>query len=185
MAQDNYSVRISHGRASEKNLGDIIIGDFSSHSKVLRVTSLEVGHILYRDFYDLPIDIYLKGGLSYFDESGAKNEDDVYEGLFSIKAYYNFFDKGARFGFAEGISYVNNYLYAEESEAMRENDHYSKLLNYLDISLDFSIGKLIDNKTLYGAYFGYALKHRSGVAGLYNGVRGGSNYNTLYLELNF
>ena len=183
---DKYSFRVANGYASAVNLGDIVMGDFSSHPVDLRVTSFDAGYLLKKDFYDLPIDIYLKSGFAIFDESGA-NRDDVYEGTLYIKAYYNidFWENRVRFGFAEGISYVTNYLYAEESEAIREGDNYSKFLNYLDISLDFNVGKLVRYKPLEKVYFGYALKHRSGVAGLYNGVRGGSNYNTLYLEANF
>jgi outer membrane protein len=54
------------------------------------------------------------------------------------------------------------------------------------LSVDFDIGKLISYKPLHGTYIGWALKHRSGIFGLINNVRkGGSNYNTIFLERNF
>ncbi|MBA1433616.1 MAG: hypothetical protein FAF04_08555, partial [Epsilonproteobacteria bacterium] len=50
----------------------------------------------------------------------------------------------------------------------------------MDISLDFDLGKLVRVKSLEEFYVGVLIKHRSGVFGLYNGVHGGSNYNSLY-----
>jgi outer membrane protein len=61
----------------------------------------------------------------------------------------------------------------------------SKMLNYLDISFDIDIGRLLSIDTLHDTYLGYTLKHRSGIFGLFNGVKGGSNYNMITLEKNF
>jgi len=47
------------------------------------------------------------------------------------------------------------------------------------------MGKLVHLKSLEDTYLGVAIKHRSGVFGLYNGVHGGSNYNSFYIEKNF
>jgi len=48
------------------------------------------------------------------------------------------------------------------------------------------MGKLFGYKQLEGTNLGFAIKHRSGIYGLINSVRrGGSNYNTLYIESKF
>jgi hypothetical protein len=135
------------------------------------------------------MDIYVKGGFSYFDESKAPiNRDDVYEATLYVKAYWNFdfLENRVRLGFGEGASYTSNILYVEYKEATEKNDNNSYFLNYLDISLDFDFGKLVKYKPLHGTYIGWALKHRSGIYGLINNVeKGGSNYNTIYLEKTF
>lgn len=181
----NYSLRFAYGYASKQDLGQIIFGDFSSHSRDLSVYALDAGYILEKNYFNLPLDLYLKGGLSYYNEDEFR---DAMEATLYVKLYYNidFLDNRIRFGFGEGVSYTNKLLETEYFEAIEDgNEPTSKFLNYLDISLDFDLGKLIAYKPLNETYIGYALKHRSGVFGLYNGVHGGSNYNTFYLENNF
>jgi len=184
-AQDKYSTRIAYGTASQNNLGAIISGQLGSHPKDLSMVAVEGGYLLKQNLFDWPIDIYAKAGLSYFNEDV---HDNVLETLIYIKAYYNFdfLDNRVRFGFGEGGSYVSSVLEAEHDEALLENGTTSNYLNYLDISLDFDIGKLIRYKPLDNTYFGILLKHRSGIFGLINNVDGGgSNYNSIYLEKNF
>ncbi|MBN2815731.1 MAG: hypothetical protein JXQ67_03560 [Campylobacterales bacterium] len=187
-AEENYSLRVAYGQASSSTLGDIISGDFSSHEKSLNVVALDGGYLLKQGAFEWPMDVYVKSSISYFDESDA-NRDALYELTLYIKAYWNFdfLDNRVRFGFGEGASYTSDILFVEAEEAATIVDgKTSYFLNYLDISLDFDIGKLVGVKTLEGAYFGWALKHRSGIYGLINGVsKGGSNYNTLYIEKNF
>jgi len=182
---DKYSIRAAYGVATANSLGDVISGNLGSHPQDLSVVAIDAGYLLKEDLFDLPIDIYAKGGLSYFNEG---THDDTYEGLAYIKAYYNidFLDNRVRFGFGEGVSYTTSVLEAERYEAVIDNENTSKFLNYLDISLDFDIGRLINYKPMKDTYFGILLKHRSGIFGLINNVKGGgSNYNSIYLERNF
>lgn len=185
-AEDNkYSMRIAYGTASKNDLGDIISGNLGSNSQNLSVVAIDGAYLLKKDLFDLPIDIYAKAGLSYFNEA---THDNVYEVIAYIKAFYNidFLDNRVRFGFGEGGSYVSSVLDVENEDAKDNNDHTSNYLNYLDISLDFDIGKLIHYKPMHETYFGILLKHRSGIFGLINNVKhGGSNYNSIYLERNF
>lgn len=184
IAQEKYSLRIAYGNVSASNLGEIIFGNWQSHPNNLRVLALDGGYLLSKDAYDLPLDIYTKIGVAYFDEDSVHN--DIYEGTLYIKAYYRFYEDKIRLGLAEGISYTSNTLLCESMEAEEKNDNTSKFLNYLDISLDVDLGRVFNNKALRGTFLGYAIKHRSGVAGLINDVsHGGSNYNTLYIESNF
>ena len=188
-AQDDYSLRLAYGKASQSDLGNIISGDFFSNNHIenLKVYALDGGYLLKESLFGWPLDTYIKGGFSYFDESGA-SRDDLYEMTLSLKAYwnFNFLSNRIRFGFAEGVSYTSGILYVEYEEAISKNDNNSRILNYLDISLDFDLGRLIHYKPIYNTYIGWALKHRSGIFGLINNVEsGGSNYNTIYLEKNF
>ena len=187
-AQDNYSLRLAHGQASTKDLGEIITGDFlNTHPKGLYVTAVDGGYLLQKGAFNLPLDFYLKGGLSAFDDRNA-NDNMVYETTLYLKLYYNidFWNNRVRFGFGEGASYTSGILYVEKEDAEKNQDNNSKILNYLDISLDVDLGRLFKSETLRETHFGWALKHRSGIYGLINNVRhGGSNYNTFYIEKNF
>ena len=61
----------------------------------------------------------------------------------------------------------------------------SKLLLYLDPTIDLNLGDLVRAKSLRETYIGLGVSHRSGVFGsakLFNNVDGGSNYIYAYLE---
>ena len=61
----------------------------------------------------------------------------------------------------------------------------SKLLNYLDPSIDVSLGDLINSHALKDTFIGVGVSHRSGIFGasrILGGVNGGSNYMYTYLE---
>lgn len=183
-ATKEYSFRVGYGLASENDLGEIVFGDFGTHPRDLSVYALDGGYLLQEGLSSWPIDFYVKGGVSYFNEDTFSN---TYEMTLYIKAYYNidFYDNRVRIGAAEGISYTLHTLETEYYEAIDDGEVTSKFLNYLDLSVDFDFGRAVGSKLLEDTYIGYALKHRSGVFGLYNGVHGGSNYNTFYLEKNF
>lgn len=180
-----YSLRIAYGKASQNDFGNIISGDLGSHPRDLSVTALDGGYLLLKDIYELPFDLYLRSSLSYFNEDQFK---DAYELTLYIKLYYNlnFWGNQVRLGFGEGGSYTNAILETEYFEAQDNGDNNSKYLNYLDVTLDFDLGKLVRVDALNELYIGYGLKHRSGIFGLINNVRkGGSNYNTFYIEKKF
>jgi len=178
-----YSMRVGYGWASNNDLGDIISGKLGSTPQNLTVVNVDGGYLLKEGMFDLPIDVYAKGGLSRFKELSGS----TYEATLYIKALYNldFSDNRVRFGLGEGISYATSVLDVERIEEAPKNGKTSKFLNYLDISVDIDLGRLINYEPMKDVYLGYLLKHRSGVFGLFNGVSGGSNYNTLYIETNF
>ncbi len=188
VAQDEYSLKVAYGEASSSDFGEIISGNIKAHAEDLKVTAIDGGYLLKEGAFEWPMDVYLKGGLSYFDDSSVEGRDNVYEAVLYIKAYWNFdfLNNRIRVGFGEGVSYTSAIIYTEYKEAFDENDNNSNWLNYIDFSVDFDFGRLITYKPLYGTYIGWAIKHRSGVYGLINNVNnGGSNYNTIYLEKNF
>lgn len=185
MAQNEFSVRTLYGSASANDLGQIILGNLGSEPEDLTVMAMDGGYLLQHNSLHYPIDIYAKVGVSKFYEDRYR---DVYEVVAYLKLFYNvdFLENRLRFGFGEGGSYTNHILRAEFLEAQEEHGKTSYFLNYLDITADFDLGKLLHSKSLYTTYIGIALKHRSGIFGLINNVRhGGSNYNSLYIEKNF
>jgi len=185
-AEELYSLRVAHGKASDSDLGEILYGDWQKRQYDFRVYALDGGYLLSKNIYDLPIDLYAKAGVAYFDEDSL--QDDIYEVTLYIKAYYNidFSDNRFRFGFGEGGSYTSDVLMCEYIDANEKNDNYSRFLNYLDISFELDFGRLINYKPLHNTYVGWTIKHRSGVFGLINNVsHGGSNYNTFSIEKNF
>jgi len=185
IAQDNYSMRVVHGTATQYNLGDVVSGDFGNYRHNLTVTSVDGGYLLKNTLGSLPIDLYAKSGVSYYNEGNYK---DAYGLDLYIKALWNvdFLENRVRVGFGEGVSYTTRLLQTELIDAAKQDGDTSKFLNYLDISLDFDFGRLIKNKALKDTYIGFLIKHRSGIFGLINNVKhGGSNYNSFYIEKNF
>lgn len=201
-AAQKYSLRFAYGVESDSDLGEIIsLQKPTDHKYRFDVLSLDAGYLIAPSLFEIPLDLYIKGGTALFrSEDLSKypelrgmpdvSDKDVYEFTLYIKLYYNidFWDNRIRIGLGEGGSYVTDYLAPEVIEERTENSDdpkYSKYLNYLDISLDVDIGKLFGIKSLQETYLGYTLKHRSGIFGTINGVSGGSNYNTISIEKNF
>lgn len=189
LAQNEYSLRIAHGKASESDLGEIIFGDFLKHTQEdFSVLALDGGYLLYQNSSS-SFRIYAKSGLAYFNDKNVgsdKHTQQSYEGTIYLKAYHSIFSNFLRFGAGEGLSYTSSILETERSEAVRNDGKNSKFLNYLDFSIDFNIGKIVPYNFFDELYIGMTLKHRSGIYSLINNVvHGGSNYPTLSIEKNF
>lgn len=189
-----YSIRLGYGYADLNDLGEVIVGDWNRYAGDTSVFNLDSGYRFWKEVGGMPLDFYVKGAVSYFHENGVVYKDEVREDFFElttyVKAYLNldFWHNRIRLGAGEGVSIaqeipVVEYIDAENEEGTHEP--VAKFLNYLDLSLDFDMGRLIHVQSMEDLYLGYTLKHRSGVFGLYNGVHGGSNYNMLTLEKNY
>jgi len=181
----DFSLRLGTGHSDFNNLGQIIIFDFDTYEGHTHVTNIDGGWLFSDNMQDLPFDWYLKGGLSYFDENGL--QDNFFEATLYVKVYYklDFIDNRIRIGFGEGLSWASHVPICEIVEATIDDGKVAKLLNYLDISADFDLGRLINVDSLDDLYIGYTIKHRSGVFGLFSGVKGGSNYQMFTVEKNF
>lgn len=164
----------------------MVLGDFNL-SKEYSVINLNLGYKFIDNLWDLPFDLYFKGGISYFHE---RVQNDFMELTLYIKLYWNidFWHNRVRFGFGEGLSWAQKIPETEIIDARNSDGTYDsthKFLNYLDVSIDFDLGRLLGVKYLEELYIGYAIKHRSGIFGTFDGVHGGSNYNMLTFEKNF
>ncbi len=187
-ADNPYSIRIGGGFSDSNDLGDILTGDWNRYSNDTAVINLDGGWRFVKNMFDLPLDGYLKGGLSFFNENGY--QDNFGEVTVYVKVYgkIDFYGNRVRIGVGEGLSLAQEIPIVEIDDATNNDGSVAptaKFLNYLDISVDFDVGRLTRVEYLHNLYLGYTLKHRSGVFGLFNGVHGGSNYNMITLEKNF
>ena len=185
--ETDYSLRIFGGAASASDFDLLYTFKGLNPSPYnTKVYGVDGGYRLLKDIFGAPIDIYGKGGISYFDENN--HQSDFLEATLYFKIFFklNIFSNQFRLGIAEGISYAGRVPYTEAQEAIRENDNQSNLMNYMEVTFDFDIGKLIHVKSMEDYHVGYLIKHRSGMYGLYGGVYdGGSNYNCVFVEKNF
>ncbi|MEA1919222.1 MAG: hypothetical protein U9N52_05230 [Campylobacterota bacterium] len=184
LAEDNFSLRLAGGVADENDFGQILSSQTNRHDSKVGLVGIDGGYLLKR--FEAPFDLYVKAGLYRFLENGY--QDDFWETTLYLKLHYNLdiWNNSIRFGIAEGFSYAFEIPIVEHIEAQENEDKNSNMLNYLEVSLDFDLGKLLHVKRLEQTYLGYTLKHRSGIYGLINSVsRGGSNYNMLHIEKNF
>ena len=181
----DFSLRIGGGYASFSNLGEIFLFDYDNFEGDTSVLNLDGGWRFVENMKGLPFDWYLKGGLSYFNEKDL--QDDIYEATLYVKVYYkyDFMDNRIRIGLGEGLSWASAIPMIELERAKVSDKKVAKFLNYLDISFDFELGKLINVESLNDLYIGYTIKHRSGVFGLFSRVKGGSNYQMFTIEKNF
>ncbi len=183
VAEDRYSLRAAYGAATTSDLSEIFSGDIQKPEYDYRVFALDGGYLLKKNLLDIPLDFYLNGGVAYYDEDSV--QDNVLEATLYIKFIYNIdiWNNKLRVGLGEGLSYTNRYLQVEYDEAIADHDGHSKVLNYLDISLDLDIGRLVNYGPLYDTYMGLLIKHRSGIFGLIGDVKeGGANYYAVYVE---
>ena len=184
---DNHYIRWAFGWATPSNIGDIIHGDTEKDPYNNRLTSLFYGMPLTESLFSLPIELFLTPGFAYHLESEV--QDPITEYVLAIKAYYTFtWPARWRFGFAEGLSYVSSLTYIEQSEMDEKGYNGSNLLNYLDFSLDLNLGDVFRSNSLDKLWLGYSIHHRSAIfesSSMFGRIKGGSNYNTVYLQWHF
>ena len=180
-------LRLAHGWASPSDLGDIISGNAENDRYNNQLTSVFYGHPLTDEIFGLPLDIYLTPGFVWHWSSDVQSSLQEY--VLAMKVYYTFkWPIPWRFGFAEGVSYVSQVTYIEENEMNEKDYKVSKLMNYVDFSLDINLGELFGFKDLSTLWIGYSMHHRSALfeeASPFGRIKGGSNYNTVYLQWHF
>ncbi|MEL7290675.1 MAG: MipA/OmpV family protein [Pseudomonadota bacterium] len=179
--------RVAHGWATPSNIGEIFTFNREKDSFNNQLTSVFYGHPLTDELFGLPLDIYLTPGLVHHWSSSVQSASTEY--VTAIKAYYTFeWPIQWRFGVAEGLSYIDSLTYIESEEMKRKGYTPSKLLNYLDFSFDVNLGDLFNQPDFKHVWFGYSLHHRSAIfekASQFGRIKGGSNYNTLYVQIDF
>lgn len=180
-------IRIAHGWATPSNIGDIIKFNSEKDPYNNQMTSFFYGHPLTDELFGIPIDIYFTPGIAHHWSSDVQSASTEY--IAAIKAYYTVnWPTKWRFGVAEGMSYVDSITYIEGSEMERKGYNPSNLLNYLDFSFDVNMGDLFNNRDLDRMWVGYSIHHRSAIfeqASQYGRIKGGSNYNSITLTMEF
>ncbi len=111
------------------------------------------------------------------------------EYVLGIKAYYNIhWPVHWRFGLAEGLSYIETVSNIEQREMDRKGYRSSKLMNYIDVTFDVSLGDLFAINKMQNLYLGVGVHHRSSIfesSSAFGRIKGGSNYNSIYLQYHF
>lgn len=152
-----------------------------------RITGVQVGKPFIEQFNGWPLDFVGYLGLLQHDDRGLAPNGLQLDAF--MKAYYSGFPWNervkTRLGLGIGISMAQRVPYMESSSQAARGRATSRLLTYLDPSIDFSIGDLLGNRALKNTYLGLGVSHRSGIFGasrLLGNVNGGSNYIYTYLE---
>ena len=181
--------RIAHAWGTPSSLGDIMRFDVEKDPYNSQLTTLFYGHPLTDELFGLPLEVFVTPGFGW--HWSHEKQSSTQEYVVAIKAYYTInWPFKWRVGVAEGLSYVKDVTYLEEYDFTERKDYAntSNLLNYLDFSFDVNIGDLFNSPDLNDLWLGYYVHHRSAIfekSSQYGRLKGGSNYNAVYLQYHF
>ncbi|MFC4994306.1 MipA/OmpV family protein [Rubritalea tangerina] len=177
--------RIAQGWGTSSDFQNMILGELETVDGAdVNMTSIFYGHPLADSIFGVPIEMYLTPGVAYHYSSNV--QDASFEWILAFKAYYTFPTPWRlRLGLAEGISYADSITFYEKTELAEKGYRESKLLNYLDLSLDLNIGDVFKSEKLEQLWLGTAIHHRSGIyesSSAFGSISGGTNFANLYLQ---
>ena len=157
------------------------------HDTPTAVIGLHVGRPFVERFRGWPLDFVGFAGVVYHDDRGHQPDSwrmDAY-----MKAYYHGFPWSdrvqTRIGFGFGVSYAHRVPYAERISLEERDRNLSRLINYLDPTIDVNIGDLFRREQWRSTWIGLGISHRSGIfasSRMLGNVDGGSNYIYAYIE---
>jgi MipA family protein len=186
-------MRLGYGQSSDCDLAPIIHWQCLSVNTQddTSIVKVDVGQVLVHKVNGWPLDIAGFVGFVKHEERGL--QEDFWEVNWYLKPIYYFGpwwrDRlRTRLGFGWGISYASRIPHMEQRDQAIRGRDTSKLLLYLDPTLDINIGDLFRNKELKETYLGIGVSHRSGIFGtsrLFDSVDGGSNYIYGFVETGF
>lgn len=152
-----------------------------------RIWGFDVGRPLVERVNGWPLDFVAYVGVQLHDERNRAPQSLQLNA--QIKAYYYGFPWSAavrtRVGFGAGFAMAQRVPLVELQDQARRGRDTSPFLNYLDPSLDVSLGDLVGSKRLKETYLGIGISHRSGIFGasqILGNINGGSNYFYGYIE---
>ena len=185
-------VKVLYGKATEDgcHLARIITARCLSTAKVnaTSIVGIQVGKPFVEKLNGWPLDFVGYVGLTHHNERGLQPNGTQLD-VFMKGFYYGFpwSDRvKTRLGLGVGLSVAQRVPYTEVIS--QKDKTTSRLLQYLDPTIDISVGDVIGAKSLKDTYIGFGVSHRSGVFGasrLLGSVSGGSNYIYTYLETAF
>jgi len=186
-------VRLAYGQSSDCDLLPILgWGCTSTHTQdSTSIVALDVGQILVKRVNGWPLDLAGFIGFTRHLEDGQ--QPDFWQINAYFKPYYYFGPwwrdwLRTRFGFGAGISYASRIPFTEQRDQAVRGRDTSKLLLYLDPTIDINVGDVLRSSSLRETYVGIGVSHRSGIFGasrLFNSVDGGSNYIYAFVETAF
>jgi len=152
-----------------------------------RIGGFDLGRPLVERVNGWPLDFVAYIGVQVHDERGVAPASLQLNA--QIKAYYYGFPwrerVRTRVGFGAGFSMAQRVPLVELQDQARRGRETSRFLNYLDPSLDISVGDLVGSKRLKETYAGIGISHRSGIFGasrILGNINGGSNFLYAYVE---
>ncbi len=182
-------VKLFYGASTDCILNQLITFRCASISTVedSRITGIHLGRPFVERVNGWPLDFVGYAGVVH------RNDGDFQEDSWQVDAYMKAYWYGfpwsdtlrTRIGFGAGLSYAARVPYVEERDQTAKGQNTSKLLSYLDPSIDINMGDLFRSKRLEETWLGVGVSHRSGVFGsseLFGNVNGGSNYIYAYVE---
>jgi len=180
-----------YGKSTEDgcHLAKIITAQCLSTAKVnpTSITGIQVGKPFINNVNGWPLDFIGYVGLTHHNDRGLQ-PNGVQLDVF-MKAVYSGFPWSdrvkTRLGLGVGVSWAQRAPYIEASSLAANGKQASRVLNFLDPTLDVSLGDLIGYRPLKETYIGFGVSHRSGIFGssrLLGNVNGGSNYIYTYVE---
>ena len=183
--------KLLYGKSTEDgcHLLKIVTAQCLSTDKVnpTRITALQVGKPFLENVNGWPLDFVGYAGLTGHNDNGYQ-PNSVQLDLF-MKAFYSGFPWShrvkTRLGLGVGVSLAQRVPYIEASSQAASGKPASRILNYLDPTLDVSLGDLLGSRALKDTFIGVGVSHRSGIFGdsrLLGNVNGGSNYIYTYVE---
>jgi outer membrane protein len=186
-------MRLGYGQSSDCDLMPIVtLQCFSVNTQDdTSIVQLDVGQVLLRRLNGWPVDIQGFVGFVKHEERGLQPDFWQVQGYLKPIWYPGpwFSDRlRMRFGWGAGVSYASRIPFAEQRDQALRNRDTSKLLLYLDPTVDLSVGNLLGVPALRETFAGIGVSHRSGVFGgsrLFNSVNGGSNYIYGFVETSF
>ena len=162
----------------------------TASSNATYIAGVQVGKPLIQNLNGWPVDISAHAGLTHHDDRSLQRNGLQADAF--LKATYSAFPwsqrVATRIGFGVGLSLAQRSPYIESTSQAEQGEPSSRLLTYLDPTVDVSVGDLIGVRSLKHTFLGVGVSHRSGVFGasrLLGKVNGGSNYIYTYLEAAF
>lgn len=184
-------VRLFYGASTDCILNQLITFRCASVTteEDSRITGVHFGRPFMERVNGWPLDFVGYTGVLYRNDGEFQKDSwqvDAY-----MKAYWYGFPWSdtlrTRIGFGAGLSYASRVPYVEERD-QAEDENTSKLLSYLDPSIEINMGDLFRASRMDKAWLGVGVSHRSGAFGsseLFGNVYGGSNYIYASIETSF
>lgn len=178
-----------YGKATDCDFAKVMLLKCFSTSTVdnTRITAIELGRPFIERLNGWPLDFVGYLGALHHNERGL--QENSWQLNAYMKGYYYGFPWSehvrTRLGLGTGVSYAQRVPFVEIRDQIARGRSSSRLLNYLDLSADVSLGDLIGSRSMRDTYLGLGVSHRSGIFGtsrLLGNVNGGSNYIYSYLE---
>lgn len=184
-------VKVFYGRDSGPGCHMVKIITFSctdlNDDDYTDLWGIHVGRPFVQRLNGWPIDFIGYAGIVRHLEKGF--QPDFWQIDAYMKGYFYGFPWShrvmTRIGMGFGLSYAERVPYAEAKAQAQRERNTSKLLNYLDPTIDVSLGDIFGSERWHELYFGFGVSHRSGIFGnaqMLGTVDGGSNYIYAYLE---